>query len=313
MPQSTVRYGGQFIGDQIMPKPHSRRTFLEASLIAGAALAAPHLANARVPHPSRVLSREGGDFDFLDTTVAPGPPKPAFPVTDYHVHLSNTLTIDQAIQLGKDRGVQLGILEHPGPGFPLNTDADLQRYIDNLHKYPVHVGLQPVYPGWSKAFSKPVLDQLDYILMDALTLPNPDGTWLAIWQIDTMVDDAEAFMDRYLQFIEQILTTEPIDIFGWPTFLPVPIARQYSQLWTSPRLARIIDMAKRRKIAIEINEVAHVPDENFIREAKQAGLKFTFGTDSRNQNAAHLYYCYQMAQQCGLTEEDMFVVKKKVG
>jgi hypothetical protein len=46
----------------------------------------------------------------------------------------------------------------------------------------VRIGLQPVYPGWSKAFSKPVLDQIDYILMDALTLPKPDGGWLAIWR-----------------------------------------------------------------------------------------------------------------------------------
>jgi hypothetical protein len=46
-------------------------------------------------------------------------------------------------------------------------------------------------------------------------------------------------------------------------------------------------------------------------QAKRANLKFTFGTDSRNQNAAHFYYCYQMAQKCGLTEADMFVPKKK--
>jgi histidinol phosphatase-like PHP family hydrolase len=57
--------------------------------------------------------------------------------------------------------------------------------------------------------------------------------------------------------------------------------------------------------------VAHVPDENFITMAKRAGLKFTFGSDSRNQNAAHFFYCYQMAQQCGLTEADMFVPKRK--
>ena len=239
---------------------------------------------------------------------------------DYHVHLSPTLSIDQALALGKERGVQIGILEHPGPGFPINTDADLQKYIDNLRKYPVRIGLQPVYAGWSKAFSKPLLDQLDYILMDALTLPNPDGSWLAIWQIDTMVDDAEEFMTRYMQFIEQVLTNEPIDVFGWPTFLPVPIARQYSQLWTRPRIERIIELcastsqpARRgKKLAIEINEVAHVPDENFITLAKRAGLKFTFGTDSRNEHATHFYYCYQMAQKCGLTEADMFVVKRKV-
>jgi len=44
----------------------------------------------------------------------------------------------------------------------------------------VRIGLQPVYAGWSKSFSKPILDQLDYILMDANTLPRPGGGWLAI-------------------------------------------------------------------------------------------------------------------------------------
>ena len=275
-----------------MTHSYSRRTFLETSLMAGAVLAAPR-ADASMP--------------FVTST----PDKPTFPVADYHVHLSPTLSIDQALALSKERGVQLGIVEHPGPGYPINTDADLRHYIDTLRKYPVRIGLQPVYAGWSKSFSKNLLDELDYILMDALTLPNPDGTSLAIWQIDTHVDDEQEFMMRYMQFIEQVLTTEPIDIFGWPTFLPVPIARQYTQLWTRPRVDRIIDLAKARKIAIEINEAAHVPDESFIHRARQAGLKFTFGTDSRNQNAAHFYYCYRMAQTCGLTEADMFLVKKK--
>jgi histidinol phosphatase-like PHP family hydrolase len=275
---------------------YSRRTFLETSLIAGTALA----TSSQFSHGLGVQSNESA-----------APPKPAFSVTDYHTHLSNTLTIDQALQLGKDRGVHVGIVDHPGEGFPIKTDADLQLYIDNLRKYPVHIGLQPVYAGWSKAFSKPVLEQLDYVLMDALTLPNPDGTWLAIWQIDTHVDDAESFMQRYMQFIEQVMTTEPIDIFAWPTFLPVPIARQYSQLWTPQRVDHILEMAKARKLAIEINEVAHVPDETFITRAKKAGLKFTFGTDSRNDHATHFYYCYQIAQRCGLTEGDMFALKKR--
>jgi len=257
-----------------------------------------------VPDLSRVYASR---TDF----VTP-PLKPSFPVADYHVHLSDQLSIEQAVKLGKERGVNIGIVEHPGPGYKINTDDDLQHYIDRLREYPVRVGLQPVYPGWSKAFSKSLLGKLDYILMDALTLPKPDGGWLAIWQIDTMVDDAESFMTRYLEFIEQILTTEPIDIFGWPTFLPVPIARQYRELWTKPRMLRVVELARSRNIAIEINEVAHVPDEEFIRQAKQAGLKFTFGTDSRTtQAAAHLYYCYQMAQKCGLTEADMFAPGKK--
>jgi histidinol phosphatase-like PHP family hydrolase len=268
--------------------PSTRRNFLHTSLSSAAAL-------ALTPR-------------FLASAA---PPKPAFPVADLHVHLSPQLSIDQALQLGKERGVQIGVLEHPGSGYPIKTDADLQQYIDGLRKYPVRVGLQPVYPGWSKSFSKNVVDQLDYVLMDALTLPRPDGTYLAIWQIDTMVDDEDEFMAGYMKFIEQVLTTEPIDIFGWPTFLPVPIARHYSQLWTPARVDRIIELAKARKIAIEINEVAHVPDESFVLAAKRAGLKFTFGTDARNQNAAHFFYCYQVAQKCRLTEADMFVPKHK--
>ena len=266
----------------------SRRNFVHASLIAGATLAVP----------AQILSSEA-------------PPRPAFPVADLHVHLSPQLSIEQALQLGKERQVQLGILEHPGPGYKIQSDAELKQYIDGLRKYPVRVGLQPVYAGWSKSFSKGVLEQLDYVLMDALTLPRADGSWLAIWQIDTMVDDEDEFMAGYMRFIEQVLTTEPIDIFGWPTFLPVPIARHYSRLWTPARVGRIIELTETRKIAIEINEVAHVPDENFVLAAKRAGLKFTFGTDSRNQNAAHFYYCYQIAQKCSLTEADMFIPKRK--
>lgn len=273
-----------------MNHTYCRRTFIQGSLTMGAtaALAFPnHLAGA--------------------TAMT----RPKFPVADYHVHLSPELSIEQAVNLGKERQVQIGILEHPGPGYKIQSDVDLKQYIDGLRAYPVRIGLQPVYAGWSKSFSTSVLGQLDYILMDALTLPRPGGGWTAIWQIDTMVDDAEEFMSGYTKFIEQVLTTEPIDIFGWPTFLPVPIARQYKQLWTRQRVARIIDLARARKIAIEINEVAHVPDEDFILAAKHAGLKFTFGTDSRNQNAAHFYYCYQMAEKCRLTEGDMFVPKQK--
>ncbi len=35
------------------------------------------------------------------TTTATPAVKPAFPVADYHVHLSPTLSIEQALQLGK--------------------------------------------------------------------------------------------------------------------------------------------------------------------------------------------------------------------
>lgn len=48
--------------------------------------------------------------------------------------------------------------------------------------------------------------------------------------------------------------------------------------------------------------------EEFIRRARAAGLKFTFGTDARNQNAGRFAYCLQQARACGLTAADLYVV-----
>jgi len=229
-----------------------------------------------------------------------------FPAVDCHVHLSPSLTIDRAMQLSHMRGVRFGIVEHPGAHMAIPDDAALARYLDLLEPYPVYKGLQPVFPGWKAAFSSELLARLDYILMDALTLPQPDGSWLEIWRPNTPVADPQAFMLRYLDFCARVLTEEPINIFGWPTFLPDSIAAQYDSLWTEERMQRLIALAATRRIAIEINEFARVPGARFIRLAKQAGLKFTFGTDSRDERAGVLTYGLAMVKNCGLAETDMF-------
>jgi hypothetical protein len=113
-----------------------------------------------------------------------------------------------------------------------------------------------------------------------------------------------------MQFIKQVMTTEPIDIFAWPTSLPMPIARLYTQLWTPQRVDHIIEMAKAKTLAIEINEVAHVPDETFIGRGKQAGLKFTFGT-GRAATKTPPTSTIAIAQRCGLIVQDRFAVKTK--
>ncbi len=234
--------------------------------------------------------------------------KPGFPVVDYHVHLSKTLTIDKAVALANARGVKFGIVEHPAPDGKIADDNALRRYLDMLKNYPVYRGMQPVYPNWAKPFSKELLSQLDYILMDALTLPEKNGGWLAIWRPDTVVTDKQAFMTRYFEFILRILE-EPIDIFAWPTYLPTCISQDYDVLWTDERMHKLVETVVKKGIAIEINEFAKVPKARLITMAKEAGAKFTFGTDSRDDRAGKLDYCLQMVQQCGLTEKNMFTPK----
>jgi len=95
---------------QVNP-PCWRRSIVHTSLIAGATLALPkHL--------------------LASTSVA----KPDFLVADYYVHLRPQLSIEQAVKLGKDRQVGIGILEHPGPGYKIQNDGDLTQYL---------------YPAWA--------------------------------------------------------------------------------------------------------------------------------------------------------------------
>ncbi|HHW10252.1 MAG TPA: hypothetical protein GXX29_09785 [Firmicutes bacterium] len=234
--------------------------------------------------------------------------RPDFPLIDYHVHLGPDLSLEQAVKLSEQKKVKFGIVENVGPQSLVKNDEELLKYINRLRQYPVYVGLQPTVLNWSQHYSKEVLDQLDYVLMDADTVPLPDGSYLRIWQNDLFIDDMDEFMEIYMHHITQILAHEPIDIFGRPTYLPINFAREYDRLWTNERLSVIIDLARERHIALEIQENVRIPSDRFIAMAKKAGVKFTFGTNARNHNAGHFHYCLEMAAKHGLTRDDMFII-----
>lgn len=233
-----------------------------------------------------------------------------FPLIDYHVHLTERFTIDRAVELSRKRNVKFGIVEHPGAQFGLKTDDDLQAYIQNLRGYPVYVGLQPIYRGWSERFSKAILDQLDYVLMDADTVPWDGDSYLEIWRHNNYIEDIDYFMGRYMEHIEGILKHEPITIFARPTYLPINFARYYDTLWTEERIATIIGLASARDTAFEISTPMHVPKKEIILQAQEAGIQFAFGTNARNADAGKLHYGLKMVQECQLSRDDMLCLPR---
>jgi histidinol phosphatase-like PHP family hydrolase len=151
--------------------------------------------------------------------------------------------------------------------------------------------------------------------MDAQTIPSGNGykETLRIWNFDTYIDDTDKFMDTYMSHILEVINNnEPLTTLGWPLFLPVCIARDYYTLWTEQRMQQIISAAKKKNINIEINDLAHIPHEKFINMAREQGLKFTFGSDTRDQKAGRLDYCKYVAKKCNLKKEDFFVPKRVI-
>jgi histidinol phosphatase-like PHP family hydrolase len=62
-------------------------------------------------------------------------------------------------------------------------------------------------------------------------------------------------------------------------------------------------------IALEINARYKLPKPEMIIMAKDAGVKFSFGTNNTGRELGRLEYCIEMIEACGLTPNDMFEIK----
>ena len=63
--------------------------------------------------------------------------------------------------------------------------------------------------------------------------------------------------------------------------------------------------------ALEINELYRIPSQRIIMKAKEAGVKFTFGSNNVSPEVGKLEYALQMKKACGITAEEMYVPRIK--
>jgi len=115
-------------------------------------------------------------------------------------------------------------------------------------------------------------------------------------------------MDQLVDRIVGIVTNEPISIYVNPTYLPVDIADRYDELWTDARIDQVVKALTESGVALEINNRNRIPSATFIKRAKEAGVKFTFGTNNGGANdLGRMDYAIQIIGECGLTPQDMWI------
>ena len=231
-----------------------------------------------------------------------------YPVVDYHVHLKGGLTVEQALDNSRRLGINYGIAINCGLGFPVHSDDSVQQYLDTMKGQPCFIALQAEGREWMTLVSPASVGRFDYVFTDAMTFTDDHGKRMRLWIDDEVgaIDDAQAFMDMYVDRILGVLR-EPMDIYANPTFLPRQIASGYEALWTPERRRKVISAAVANDVAIEINNRYKIPSASFIKEAKSAGAKFSFGTNNADANLGRLEYPIQMVQECGLVWQDIFV------
>jgi hypothetical protein len=233
-----------------------------------------------------------------------------YPVVDYHVHLKGGLTLEQALANSRRLGINYGIAINCGLGFPVHSDASVHEYLETMKGQPCYVALQGEGREWMTLTSPESIARFDYCFTDAMTFTDDNGKRMRIWipeEIGTIADK-QAFMEMYVKRIQGVMR-EPIDIYANATFLPQQITGEYDALWTPERMKKVVDAAVENGVAIEINNRYKIPSAGFIRLAKAAGAKFSFGTNNADANLGRLEYPIRMVRECGLVWQDIFVPK----
>ena len=232
-----------------------------------------------------------------------------FPLIDFHCHLKGGLTMDQVCQHARDNGYNYGVAAICGLKFPVTSDSTLNAYLDGISKEPVFKAMQCEGREWVTLFTPAAVARFDYIFTDAMTWTDNQGRRLRLWiPAETFVDDEQQFMDMLVGKIEAIIGNEPVDIYVNPTFLPAKIAADYDRLWTPERMDRVIKVLKNNDVAFEINARYKIPSIAFLKRAKEAGVKFSFGTNNTtNTDLNRLEYCLKAIKEVGLTADDMFL------
>ncbi len=244
--------------------------------------------------------------DFIDEL--PDLPEPIrYPLVDYHVHLKGDMTLEKAVEKSEKSGIQYGIAVNCGVGFPVNSDEGALVFLDSMRNTPFMLAMQAEGREWVETFSPEVIDQFDYVFTDAMTYFNDQGERVRLWMPDEVsIPDTQAFMDDLVRRIVKIVSEEPIDIYVNPTFLPDVIATHYDELWTRERMDAVITALVDSGVALEINNRYRIPSESFIKRAKEAGVRFAFGTNNTDSQTRDLDYCREMISKCRLLAIDMW-------
>ncbi len=236
-----------------------------------------------------------------------------FPLLDLHVHLKGGLEMEPALANARQYGFTYGLAVNCGLQMGFETDAEVEKYIANYKKPPhTFFAMQAEGREWLAMFSKQTIAKFDYVFTDAMTWTNDNGKRMRLWIKEELeIGDPQNFMEQLVSNIEKILSTEPIHLYANASYIPDELNDRYDELWTPERMERVIKALVDHKIAMEINDRRKIPSAAFIKRAKAAGVKFTFGTNNAGgDDLGKLAYCIAMIAECGLTPNDMWLPHK---
>lgn len=244
---------------------------------------------------------------------------------DLHVHTSMSdgdLSLDEVVALAEQRGVMVGIADHVSTRNPdrfVATDRQLHDYLDAVSAAPVFLAAEFCWcDPLSADLPAEIMDRFDYRIGSNHGFTLPDGSWGSPWWKklpEPWADRPQEVMEVMVANLCDLVRAMPIEIVAHSTFAPAALFEIEPDLdvwWTEEREDRFVDALRERGVALEISNRYRLPHDRLLRKAKQAGVRFSLGSDGHTaKQVARLDWAVETAQRLGIGEEHLFVPERK--
>ena len=244
---------------------------------------------------------------------------------DFHVHTVYSpcaqpeMTPANIIRAAKERGVEyLGISDHV---FGFTDPAVLKQA---RAAFPPSDGEPEIFFGCEAdvlaigktTVTREMLDTLDYIMMAANHFNND---WVKLVEAPYSKDPV-AVGKHFLKMFNYAVTLDYADVIAHP-FYVMPGTYDVEAIYTLTEsdLAPGIELAGANGIAVEISRRAIDPEHvefmiPFYRLCKQAGLKFSIGSDAHTLEwVGRTEPLGDLIRELGLSDDDLWLPRKRNG
>jgi histidinol phosphatase-like PHP family hydrolase len=245
---------------------------------------------------------------------------------DLHAHTTMSdgdLPLHRVVELAEERGVTIGIADHISTRNTARFVADetaLRQYFDALEDAPVFRSGEFCWCDhfWSD-LPEELMDRFDYRIGSNHGFWLPDGAVASPWwkSLPPPWDERpQELMEIMVRNLCDLVRTMPIHIVAHSTMLPPALLQLEDDVhawWTEEREGRFIEALAESGVAAEISNRYRLPHDRFLRKAKQAGARFTLGSDGHNENQiARLEWAVAAAERAGIAGADLFIPERRV-
>jgi histidinol phosphatase-like PHP family hydrolase len=243
---------------------------------------------------------------------------------DLHVHTDMSdgdLPLERVVEIARERGVTVGIADHISTRNMkrfVSSLAAVERYLEALEEAPVFRAGEFCWCDtlWD-SMPEELRERFDYRVGSNHGFWLPDGSMASPWWQtlpDAWAGRPGELMDIMTSNLCDMVARMPIEIVAHSTLLPPALLRlepEAEAWWTEGREDRFVEAVVRSGVAMEISNRYRLPHDRLLRKAKEAGARFSLGSDGHTRaQVARLGWAVETAQRMGITEADLFVPER---